>query len=113
MEFNPRYRGRIRAAYWSKTLLAIAAVLSVLILPFSFDVENAVVVAGVLVVTFFEFRVHHYFLTGDPRAPGLGFRNQSGLPRASCSTRSGSTMSTSRCRFRRNIATCSTPTKWP
>ncbi len=77
MEINPKYRGRISAAWWSKTLLAIAAVLSVLILPFGFDLWSALVVAGVLTVTFFEFKVHHYFLTGDPRAPDLGFRNQS------------------------------------
>jgi len=77
MEINPKYRGRISAAWWSKTVLAIAAVLSVIFLPFDFDWESALVVAGVLAVTFFEFRVHYYFLTGDPRAPDLGFRNQS------------------------------------
>jgi hypothetical protein len=77
MEINPKYRGRIAAAWWSKTLLATAAVVSVLILPFDFDWESALVVAGVLAVTFFEFRVHHYFVTGDPRGPTLGFRNQS------------------------------------
>ncbi len=79
MEINPNYRGRISAAWWSKTLLAFAAVLSVIILQFGFDLGDALVVAGVLTVTFFEFRVHHYFLTGDPRAPDLGFRNQSGF----------------------------------
>jgi hypothetical protein len=77
MEINPKYRGRISAAWWSKTLIAFAAVLSVILLPFGFDWESALVVAGVLTVTFFEFRVHRYFLTGDPRAPDLGFRNQS------------------------------------
>jgi hypothetical protein len=77
MEINPKYGGRIRAAFWSKTLLGVAAVLSVLILPFDFDWESALIVAGVLTVTFFEFRVHSYFLNGDPRAPDLGFRNQS------------------------------------
>ncbi len=77
MEINPKYRGRISTAWWSKTILAIAAVLSVLLLVVGFDWEDALVVAGVLAVTFFEFRVHHYFLTGDPRAPDLGFRNQS------------------------------------
>lgn len=82
VEFNPRYASRVSAAWWSKTLLAIASVLSVLILPFDFDLWSAVIVAGVLTVTFFEFRVHHYFLTGDPRAPDLGFRNQSGFAAA-------------------------------
>ena len=77
MELNPKYRGRARAAVWSKSILATAAVLSVLILPFSFDLESAVVVAGILTVTYFEFRVHRYFSQGDARAPGLGFRNQS------------------------------------
>jgi hypothetical protein len=79
METNPKYRGRISAAWWSKTILAGAAVISVLILPFSLDLETVVVVAGVLTVTFLEFRVHRYFLTGDPRGPDLGFRNQSGF----------------------------------
>jgi hypothetical protein len=82
MEFTQQYRGRITAAWWSKTLLAIAAVISVLLLPFGFDVWSALLVAGVLTVTFFEFRVHHYFRTGDTRAPGLGFRNQSCLAAA-------------------------------
>ncbi len=76
MEINPKYRSRISVAWWSKTLLAIAAGLSVLLLIPDFDWWTALAVAGVLVVTFFEFRVHRYFLTGDPRAPDLGFRNQ-------------------------------------
>ena len=76
MEISPKYRGRIRAAFWSKSILAVAAVLSVLLLPFSFDLESAVIVAGLITVTFFEFRVHRYFLLGDARGPGLGFRNQ-------------------------------------
>ncbi len=77
MEINPKYGARIRAASWSKTLLAVAAVLSVLILPLGFDWESVLIVAGILTVTFFEFRVHRYFLNGDPRAPSLGFCNQS------------------------------------
>jgi hypothetical protein len=77
MEINPKYRGRINAAWWSKTLLAVASVISVLLLPFGFDWSDALIVAGVLTVTCFEFRVHHYFLTGDARGPALGFRNQS------------------------------------
>jgi len=77
MEINPKFRSRSNAAWWSKTILAFAAVISVLLLCFGFDWQDALVVAGVLAVTFFEFRVHHYFLTGDPRGPGLGFRNQS------------------------------------
>ena len=79
MEINPKYRPRISTAWWSKTILAIAAVISVLLLLCDFDWWDALAVAGVLVVTFFEFRVHRYFLTGDPRAPDLGFRNQSGF----------------------------------
>ena len=77
MEINRSYRGRISAAWWSKSVLAVAAVLSVLILPFSFDWESAAIVAGILAVTFFEFRVYSHFLRGDARGPGLGFLNQS------------------------------------
>ena len=77
MESNPKYRGRISTAWWSKTILAVAAVISVILVLFDFDWVDALVVAGVVAVTFFEFRVHRYFVTGDPRAPDLGFRNQS------------------------------------
>ena len=77
MEINPKLGGRIRAAFWSKTLLAVASVLSVLILPFDFDWWSALIVAGIWTVTFFEFRMYSYFLNGDPRAPDLGFCNQS------------------------------------
>jgi hypothetical protein len=77
MEINPKYRGRISTAWWSKTILAVAAVISVLLVLVDFDWADAIVVVGVIAVTFFEFRVYRYFLTGDPRAPDLGFRNQS------------------------------------
>jgi hypothetical protein len=77
MEANPKFRGRATAAFWSKSILAVAAVLSVLILPFSFDLESAAIVVGILAVTYFEFRVHRYFSDGDARGPSLGFRNQS------------------------------------
>jgi hypothetical protein len=77
MEINPKYRSRISAAWWSKSVLAVASVISVVLLPFGFDWSDALIVAGVLTVTFFEFRVHRYFATGDPRGPSLGFRNQS------------------------------------
>jgi hypothetical protein len=79
MEINPKYRGRARAAAWSKSILAVAAVLSVLLLPFGVDFESVVIVIGVVVVTFFEYRVHRYFVEGDGRGPVLGFRNQSGF----------------------------------
>jgi len=77
MEINPKYRGRTSTAWWSKTILAVAAVISVLLVLIDFDWADALVVVGVVAVTFFEFRVHRYFLTGDPRAPELGFLNQS------------------------------------
>ena len=67
--------------------------ISVLILPFDFDWWSALIVAGVVTVTFFEFRVHHYFLTGDPRAPDLGFRNQSCFAAAILQTNFISTVS--------------------
>jgi hypothetical protein len=77
MEINPKYRSRTSTAWWSKTILAVAAVISLLLVLVDFDWADALVVVGVAAVTFFEFRVHRYFLTGDPRAPDLGFRNQS------------------------------------
>jgi hypothetical protein len=76
MELNPKYPARIKTAWWSKTILASAAVVSVLILLCDFDWWGLLIVLGILTVTFFEFRVYRYFLTGDPRAPDLGFRNQ-------------------------------------
>jgi len=39
-------------------------------------------VVGLVTVTFFEFRVHRYFRENNPRAPGLGFRNQSAFAAA-------------------------------
>jgi hypothetical protein len=77
MEINPKYRSRTSTAWWSKTILAVAAVISLLLVLVDFDWADALVVVCVAAVTFFEFRVHRYFLTGDPRAPDLGFRNQS------------------------------------
>ena len=77
MEINPKFRSRANTAWWSKTILAIATVISVLLILVDFDWADALVVVGVLAVTFFEFRVYRYFLTGDLRAPDLGFRNQS------------------------------------
>jgi len=32
---------------------------------------------GLATVTFFEFRVHSYFRENNPKAPSLGYRNQS------------------------------------
>jgi len=77
MDLNPKYRSRAAAAWWNKTFLAMASVISVLLLLLGFDWWSALIVAAILTVTYFEFRVHHYFLTGDARAPGLGFLNQS------------------------------------
>jgi hypothetical protein len=76
MELTPQYRARLSTAWWSKVILAGASLLSLLILICDFDWWGALIVAGVVAVTFFEFRVYRYFATGDPRAPGLGFRNQ-------------------------------------
>ncbi len=72
-----KYPGRAKVAAWSKNILVVIAVFAALILPFSFDLENVIIVAGLATVTFFEFRVYAYFSEGNPAAPGLGFRNQS------------------------------------
>jgi hypothetical protein len=73
-----KYRGRAWAAAINKYCLLVVAVLGVVTLPFlGFSLENIVIVIGLATVTYFEFRVHRYFLEGDPRAPDLGFRNQS------------------------------------
>jgi hypothetical protein len=71
-----KYPSRARAAAWSKPVLALIAVLSVIFTVFFPDVENIIITIGLIAVTFFEYRVHRYFLEGDPRAPSLGFRNQ-------------------------------------
>jgi len=73
-----RYPGRAWAAAISKYCLLVVAILSVVLLPFlGFDIENIIIVAGLVTVTFFEFRVHRYFRENNPEAPNLGFRNQS------------------------------------
>jgi len=83
-----KYRSRARAAVWSKYILLIATVVSVLwgIADFVttpiFDslpakIEDVIVAVGLVTVTFFEFRVHRYFRELNPAAPNLGFRNQS------------------------------------
>jgi hypothetical protein len=72
-----KYPGRAKAAAVSKYFLLIVAVLAVLCLPFlGFDFENLIIVAGLVTVTFFEYRVHRYFRENNPQAPNLGFRNQ-------------------------------------
>jgi hypothetical protein len=72
-----KYPGRAWAAAVSKYVLLLVAVLSVLSLPLlGFDIENVIIVIGLVTVTFFEYRVHRYFRECNPEAPGLGFRNQ-------------------------------------
>jgi hypothetical protein len=72
-----KYPGRAWAAAVSKYFLLIVAILSVVSLPFvGFDLENVIIVVGLVTVTFFEYRVHRYFLEENPDAPRLGFRNQ-------------------------------------
>jgi len=72
-----KFPSRARAAAWSKYFILVVAVLGLVLLPFLGDyVENAIIVAGLATVTFFEFRVHRYFSENNPKAPSLGFRNQ-------------------------------------
>ena len=77
-----KYASRARAAAWSKPILLLVTILSGVFLLFSPGVENVIVLAGLAVVTFFEYRVHRYFREGNPAAPGLGFRNQSAFAAA-------------------------------
>jgi hypothetical protein len=77
MDVYKKYPGRAWAAAVSKYCLLVIAVLAVVLLPFlGFDFENLIITAGLATVTFFEFRVHRYFRENDPKAPGLGYRNQ-------------------------------------
>jgi len=72
-----KYPGRAVAAAISKYFILVVAVLGVVGLPFmGFDLEDIIIVTGLVTVTFFEYRVHRYFSECDPRAPSLGFRNQ-------------------------------------
>jgi hypothetical protein len=72
-----QYAGRAKASMWSKKILAVAAVLSLVWLPFNFDLEDVILTVGICAVTFFEYRVNRYFREGHPNGPSLGFRNQS------------------------------------
>jgi hypothetical protein len=78
MAATKKYPGRARAAAVSRNTLLVVAVLSFVLLPaFGITVESVVIVAGLAVVTFFEYRVCRYFREDNPLAPDLGFRNQS------------------------------------
>jgi hypothetical protein len=78
-----KYPGRAKAATVNKYCLLVVALLSVVCLPFlGFDFENLIVTAGLVTVTFFEYRVHRYFRENNPQAPRLGFRNQSAFAAA-------------------------------
>jgi len=74
-----KYPGRARAAAWSKNILILVTVISVLVALFDFGIENLIIVIGLGTVSYFETRVHRYFREDNPAAPGLGFRNQSGF----------------------------------
>jgi hypothetical protein len=72
-----KYAGRAVAAAFSKYFILVVAVLAVVSLPFlGFSVENIIITVGLVTVTYFEFRVHKYFLEYNPAGPSLGFRNQ-------------------------------------
>jgi len=76
-ELTRKYESRAWAAAFSKYFLLVVAALGVITVPFmGFDVENLIIVVGLVTVTYFEFRVHRYFVEGNPEAPSLGFRNQ-------------------------------------
>jgi hypothetical protein len=72
-----RYPGRAWAAAMSKYCLLIVAIFGVVLYPFLGSyIENGIIVIGLITVTYFEYRVHTYFLENNPKAPELGFRNQ-------------------------------------
>jgi len=78
-----KYPSRAWAAAVSKYSILVVAIAAVVLLPFlGFTLENIIVTVGLITVTFFEYRVHQYFRERDPRAPGLGFRNQSAFAAA-------------------------------
>jgi len=78
-----KYPGRAKAATVNKYCLLLVAVLAVVCLPFlGFTFENLIIAAGLVTVTFFEYRVHRYFRENNPEAPSLGFRNQSAFAAA-------------------------------
>ena len=72
-----RYPSRAWAAAMSKYGLLAIAIFGVLLYPFLGSYfENGVIVAGLITVTCFEYRVHRYFRENNPKAPELGYRNQ-------------------------------------
>lgn len=71
-----RYPGRAKAATWSKNILCVAVVLGGVILIFDRSLEGVILLAALATITFFEYRVHRYFRDWNPKAPTLGFRNQ-------------------------------------
>jgi hypothetical protein len=79
---HQKYRGRVSASAWSKNILVVVAILAAICMPFSFDLEDVIIVAGLATVTFYEYRVNRYFREGNPEAPTLGFRNQSAFAAA-------------------------------
>jgi hypothetical protein len=75
-----RYKSRAIMAAMSKYTLLVIAVFGVVIVPFIGSyLENGIVLIGLITVTFFEYRVHRYFRSNDPRAPSLGYSNQAGF----------------------------------
>lgn len=89
-----KYRSRAWVAAMSKYTLIVIAAAAIAFAGFDliyaaytfisgsraesgFSPENILVAIGLVAVTFFEYRVHKYFRENDPRAPDLGFRNQS------------------------------------
>ena len=83
MDTYKKYAGRAWAAAANKYCLLVIAVLAVVCLPLlGFSFENLIIVAGLVTVTFFEYRVHRYFCENNPAAPSLGFRNQSAFAAA-------------------------------
>jgi hypothetical protein len=78
-----KFPGRARMAALSKYSILVVAVAGVVLLPFlGFTFENIVITAGLVTVTFYEYRVHRFFRENNPLAPSLGFRNQSAFAAA-------------------------------
>jgi hypothetical protein len=70
------YAGRATMAAMSKYVLLLVTIVSGLFLLGGLDVEGVIILVALSCITYYEFRVHRYFVEWNPEAPTLGFRNQ-------------------------------------
>ena len=72
-----RYPSRAIASLWSKGLLVVPAIISVVWQVFDLSLEGVIVAVILTAITFFEYRVNQYFREENLKAPDLGYYNQS------------------------------------